>query len=286
MEEVKVFTMNQVSLHKRREDCWFVIGGKVYDVTKFLEEHPGGEEVLIEVSGEILSYFFQFVVKFPSLRDFICKGYSLARVMKRVWSNYQWAAFAVVMSLYPVESSPAQRIEPPNVNSILYACFELRPQATWECDLPFCEVNFHKVMTYTLNVGLDTNVNCPHVQEQGPPSEQSLNEETVLSCRELGSKSRRDATQDFEDVGHSSAAKGMMETYVVGVLEGFKSEAAPVKQEKTTKDKTAFREIPASVIKEEEPSSFLKLLQFLVPLLLVGIAFGIRFFLKEAHPSS
>ena len=142
-----MFTMNQVSLHKRREDCWFVIGGKVYDVTKFLEEHPGGEEVLIEVSG-------------------------------------------------------------------------------------------------------------------------------------------RDATQDFEDVGHSSAAKGMMETYVVGVLEGFKSEAAPVKQEKTTKDKTAFREIPASVIKEEEPSSFLKLLQFLVPLLLVGIAFGIRFFLKEAHPSS
>lgn len=28
------------------------IHGKVYDVTKFLEEHPGGEEVMLEVAGE------------------------------------------------------------------------------------------------------------------------------------------------------------------------------------------------------------------------------------------
>ena len=28
-----------------------MIKGKVYDVTKFLDEHPGGEEVLLDVAG-------------------------------------------------------------------------------------------------------------------------------------------------------------------------------------------------------------------------------------------
>lgn len=30
---------------------WLAISGKAYDVTKFLCEHPGGEEVMMEVTG-------------------------------------------------------------------------------------------------------------------------------------------------------------------------------------------------------------------------------------------
>jgi hypothetical protein len=39
--------------HKTAEDCWMAIHGKVYDVTKFLAEHPGGEEVMVEVAGKL-----------------------------------------------------------------------------------------------------------------------------------------------------------------------------------------------------------------------------------------
>ncbi|CAN6482480.1 unnamed protein product [Victoria cruziana] len=46
-----VFTLSQVAKHKSRNDCWFVINGRVYDVSKFLEEHPGGDDVLVEVAG-------------------------------------------------------------------------------------------------------------------------------------------------------------------------------------------------------------------------------------------
>ena len=42
----------QVEKHSTKDDCWMSIHGKVYDVTKFLEEHPGGEEVMLEVAGE------------------------------------------------------------------------------------------------------------------------------------------------------------------------------------------------------------------------------------------
>ena len=38
--------------HSSREDVWMSIHGKVYDVTKYLEDHPGGEEVLMDRGGK------------------------------------------------------------------------------------------------------------------------------------------------------------------------------------------------------------------------------------------
>ncbi|WFD33466.1 hypothetical protein MCUN1_000279 [Malassezia cuniculi] len=37
--------------HKSENDLWLLIDGKVYDVTKFISEHPGGDEVLITEGG-------------------------------------------------------------------------------------------------------------------------------------------------------------------------------------------------------------------------------------------
>ncbi|XP_050364545.1 cytochrome b5-like [Argentina anserina] len=50
--EMKVYTLEEVSQHSDRKDCWLVIDGKVYDVTKFLEDHPGGDEVLLSSTGK------------------------------------------------------------------------------------------------------------------------------------------------------------------------------------------------------------------------------------------
>ena len=45
-------TWEDVAKHKTEEDgVWLAISGKAYDVTKFLCEHPGGEEVMMEVTG-------------------------------------------------------------------------------------------------------------------------------------------------------------------------------------------------------------------------------------------
>jgi cytochrome b involved in lipid metabolism len=46
-----LITAAQVSTHSKNNDCWIIIHGKVYDVTKFLQDHPGGEEVLLELAG-------------------------------------------------------------------------------------------------------------------------------------------------------------------------------------------------------------------------------------------
>ncbi|KAM5563116.1 cytochrome b5-like [Rosa sericea] len=50
--EKKFYTLDEVSKHCDRKDCWLVIDGKVYDVTKFLEDHPGGDEVLLSSTGK------------------------------------------------------------------------------------------------------------------------------------------------------------------------------------------------------------------------------------------
>jgi nitrate reductase (NAD(P)H) len=43
----------QVEEHGSREDVWFVHEGKVYDGTKFLNDHPGGPESILIVGGQV-----------------------------------------------------------------------------------------------------------------------------------------------------------------------------------------------------------------------------------------
>ncbi|XP_042507042.1 cytochrome b5-like [Macadamia integrifolia] len=52
MGSSKRFSLSQVSSHTSAKDCWVIIHGKVYDVSKFLEEHPGGEEVLLQSAAK------------------------------------------------------------------------------------------------------------------------------------------------------------------------------------------------------------------------------------------
>ncbi len=35
-----VFTAEEIEKHKTVDDLWMVINGKVYDCTKFIDEHP------------------------------------------------------------------------------------------------------------------------------------------------------------------------------------------------------------------------------------------------------
>ncbi|EOX95625.1 hypothetical protein QUC31_005124 [Theobroma cacao] len=128
----KVFAYEEVAKNKERTGCWLLISGKVYDVTPFLEEHPGGDEVLLAASG-------------------------------------------------------------------------------------------------------------------------------------------KDATEDFEDVGHSDDAKQMMEKYYIGEID-----SATVPAPKKDKAQTS-----AVTHKPDEPGCLIRILQLLVPLLILGLAFGLQFLGKK-----
>ncbi|PON70801.1 Nitrate reductase NADH dependent [Parasponia andersonii] len=57
----KVYTYSEAAQHNSRQKCWIVIGGKVYDVTKFLEDHPGGDDVILSSTGKDATNDFEDV---------------------------------------------------------------------------------------------------------------------------------------------------------------------------------------------------------------------------------
>jgi len=40
------YSLEEVAAHDNQDDCWLVIDNKVYDVTDFVSNHPGGEAIL------------------------------------------------------------------------------------------------------------------------------------------------------------------------------------------------------------------------------------------------
>jgi len=48
------YTWEEIAKHRSAKSLWVVVHDKIYDVTKFMEEHPGGEEVLLEQAGTVL----------------------------------------------------------------------------------------------------------------------------------------------------------------------------------------------------------------------------------------
>ncbi|PIQ81106.1 MAG: hypothetical protein COZ34_02630 [Candidatus Pacebacteria bacterium CG_4_10_14_3_um_filter_34_15] len=61
----QTYTMNYVSNHNTKNDCWFVIDNSVYDVTNFISNHPGGS-IIVQGCGKDASVLFNSVAKHKS----------------------------------------------------------------------------------------------------------------------------------------------------------------------------------------------------------------------------
>ncbi|XP_007477421.1 cytochrome b5 type B [Monodelphis domestica] len=48
---VTYYRLEEVAKRNSEKETWLVIHGRVYDITRFLDEHPGGGEVLMEQAG-------------------------------------------------------------------------------------------------------------------------------------------------------------------------------------------------------------------------------------------
>ncbi|KAG0253043.1 hypothetical protein DFQ27_007711 [Actinomortierella ambigua] len=47
----KWFSAKEVAAHSSESDCWVIIHDKVYDVSSFVNDHPGGKKILLKAAG-------------------------------------------------------------------------------------------------------------------------------------------------------------------------------------------------------------------------------------------
>jgi 4-hydroxysphinganine ceramide fatty acyl 2-hydroxylase len=55
-KRIRIYTASDVLQHNSESSCWVTYRGKVLDVTNFLMDHPGGEEVIHKHAGKDVEY--------------------------------------------------------------------------------------------------------------------------------------------------------------------------------------------------------------------------------------
>ncbi|KAI8907707.1 cytochrome b5-like heme/steroid binding domain-containing protein, partial [Powellomyces hirtus] len=72
------YTLADVAAHRKRDDCWMSIQGKVYNVTHYMKFHPGGAGQLMRGAGKDATELFMKVhpwVNVDTLLDKCQVGY-------------------------------------------------------------------------------------------------------------------------------------------------------------------------------------------------------------------
>ncbi|KAJ5991281.1 hypothetical protein N7499_011939 [Penicillium canescens] len=65
------FTFKQIAEHNTKKDLYLIVHDKVYDCTSFVDEHPGGEEVLLDVGGQDSTEAFEDVGHSDEAREIL-----------------------------------------------------------------------------------------------------------------------------------------------------------------------------------------------------------------------
>lgn len=51
-KRIRIYTANDVAAHTTSGSCWVSRAGKVYDVSGFLSDHPGGDDLILAHAGK------------------------------------------------------------------------------------------------------------------------------------------------------------------------------------------------------------------------------------------
>jgi cytochrome b5 len=57
----KQYTLEEIATHNTADNLWLIVEGKVYDVTSFLEKHPGGQKPFLNYAGKDATERFKVI---------------------------------------------------------------------------------------------------------------------------------------------------------------------------------------------------------------------------------
>lgn len=97
---MKTYTVEEVAKHNTAQDIWIIVNGKVFDLSKFINEHPGGKKVLLKKAGKDASKEF--------------KTFHNDAIMQRVGLPMQIGIIGTAEEkpVAPVEEKVQEKVEP------------------------------------------------------------------------------------------------------------------------------------------------------------------------------
>ncbi|XP_004490217.1 cytochrome b5 [Cicer arietinum] len=69
------YNIQDASNHNTKDDCWIIVDGKVYDVTQYLDDHPGGDDVILAATGRDATEDFEDAGHSKSARELMEQYY-------------------------------------------------------------------------------------------------------------------------------------------------------------------------------------------------------------------
>jgi hypothetical protein len=52
----RLIPYSEVQKHNSVDSCWVILSGNIYDVTSFIDQHPGGRTAILKAAGTDATY--------------------------------------------------------------------------------------------------------------------------------------------------------------------------------------------------------------------------------------
>ncbi|CAK7228323.1 hypothetical protein SBRCBS47491_006868 [Sporothrix bragantina] len=120
-----------VAAHNSRSSCWIIVAGRVYDVTDFLDEHPGGAQSILRFAGRDATEEFELIHPLGTLND-LPGGKHLGEVDSSITTEAMagTSSSRYLSPQYSATLSPPSLPLPPQKTLPLAACMSLEDLAT------------------------------------------------------------------------------------------------------------------------------------------------------------
>ncbi|KAI3402957.1 hypothetical protein KGF56_004210 [Candida oxycetoniae] len=78
-----VLSLEEVGKHNTRQDCWVIIHDKAYDLSHFVDQHPGGAAVILKYAGKDATKAFDPIHPGDTLQKYLKPEFHKGEVEKR-----------------------------------------------------------------------------------------------------------------------------------------------------------------------------------------------------------
>ena len=88
LKQEREYTWQEISKHNSADSAWIYVNDHVYDVTKFVDRHPGGRDMILLMAGRDLTDLFQHIIHSPKTKNIRkIQHWKIERTI-RIWYIY------------------------------------------------------------------------------------------------------------------------------------------------------------------------------------------------------